>query len=77
MNGVDCDGDKATGFKSMVCAQFTGISIQKDDNAFVLYNPTTAIFNDTTTVSVSDKPLHYNSRAIYVNNYESCGSRSF
>jgi hypothetical protein len=27
------DGDKATGFKSMVVAQFTGIGLQKDDNA--------------------------------------------
>ena len=70
MNGLDCDGDKATGFKSMVCAQFTGISIQKDDNSFILYNPTTAIFNDTTTVAESEKPLHSNSRAIYKPNYE-------
>ena len=76
MNGLDCDGDKATGFKSMVCAQFTGISIQKDDNAFILYNPTTAIFNDTTTVSESDKPLHSNSRAIYKPNYETSHMRT-
>ena len=75
MNGLDCDGDKATGFKSMVCAQFTGISIQKDDNAFVLYNPTTAIFNDTSTVSESDKPLHSNSRAIYKPTYETSHMR--
>ena len=76
MNGLDCDGDKATGFKSMVCAQFTGISIQKDDNAFILYNPTTAIFNDTTTVSESDKPLHSNSRAIYKPNFETSHMRT-
>ena len=76
MNGLDCDGDKATGFKSMVCAQFTGISIQKDDNAFILYNPTTAIFNDTTTVAESDKPLHSNSRAIYKPNYETSHMRT-
>ena len=76
MNGLDCDGDKATGFKSMVCAQFTGISIQKDDNAFILYNPTTAIFNDTTTVSESDKPLHSNSRAIYKPGYETSHMRT-
>jgi len=75
MNGLDCDGDKATGFKSMVCAQFTGISIQKDDNAFVLYNPTTAIFNDTSTVSEAEKPLHSNSRAIYKPNYETSHMR--
>jgi len=76
MNGLDCDGDKATGFKSMVCAQFTGISIQKDDNAFILYNPTTAIFNDTTTVAESEKPLHSNSRAIYKPNYETSHMRT-
>ena len=76
MNGLDCDGDKATGFKSMVCAQFTGISIQKDDNAFILYNPTTAIFNDTTTVSESEKPLHSNSKAIYKPTYETSHMRT-
>ena len=76
MNGLDCDGDKATGFKSMVCAQFTGISIQKDDNSFILYNPTTAIFNDTTTVAESEKPLHSNSRAIYKPNYETSHMRT-
>ena len=75
MNGLDCDGDKATGFRSMVCAQFTGISIQKDDNAFVLYNPDTAIFNDTTTVSEAEKPLHSNSKAIYKPTYETSHMR--
>ena len=49
----------------MVCAQFTGISIQKDDDAFILYNPDTAVFNDDLSVSDSDRPLHSNSRAIY------------
>tara|TARA_B000000557_G_scaffold39495_1_gene28768 strand:+ start:1462 stop:5037 length:3576 start_codon:yes stop_codon:yes gene_type:complete len=39
--GMHADGSKATGFKSMVVAQFTGISLQKDDRAFVLYNPST------------------------------------
>ena len=29
---------KATGFKSMVVAQYTGIGLQKDDKAFVKYN---------------------------------------
>ena len=38
MCGVHADGDKATGFRSMVIAQFTGIGLQKDDNAFVIYN---------------------------------------
>ena len=38
MNGMKADGAKATGFRSMVVAQFTGISLQKDDRAFVKYN---------------------------------------
>ena len=38
MNGMHADGKKATGFRSMVVAQFTGISLQKDDRAFVSYN---------------------------------------
>jgi len=41
INGMHADGAEATGFKSMVVAQFTGISLQKDDRAFVLYNPST------------------------------------
>ena len=38
MQGMITDGAKATGFRSMVVAQFTGISLQKDDRAFVKYN---------------------------------------
>ena len=38
MNGMHADGNKATGFRSMVVAQFTAISLQKDDRAFVKYN---------------------------------------
>jgi len=36
--GMHADGAKATGFKSMVVAQFTGVSLQKDDNAFIKWN---------------------------------------
>jgi len=39
MNGMLTDGSKATGFRSMVVAQFTGVSLQKDDRAFVKYIP--------------------------------------
>ena len=39
MCGMRGDGAKATGFKSMVVAQFTGVSLQKDDRAFVKYLP--------------------------------------
>ena len=41
INGMHADGAFATGFKSMVVAQFTGISLQKDDRAFVVYNQST------------------------------------
>ena len=36
MCGLYADGDKADGFKSMVLAQFTGIGLQKDNNALSL-----------------------------------------
>jgi len=38
MQGMHADGRKASGFRSMVVAQFTAISLQKDDRAFVKYN---------------------------------------
>lgn len=44
INGMHADGSEATGFKSMVVAQFTGISLQKDDRAFVLYNQSTGAY---------------------------------
>ena len=75
MNGMLGDGNKATGFKSMLTAQFTGISLQKDQNAFVLYNPNTDIFNDNLTVSESQKPLYTNSRSIYRPGWESSHMR--
>ena len=70
MNGMWADGSKATGFKSMLTAQFTGISLQKDDNAFILYDKTTGIYNDNLTVNDSQKPLHINSRAVYKPDWE-------
>ena len=50
MNGLFADGSKAAGFKSMVAAQFTGISLQKDVKAFVKYNTTSGVYDDSTTV---------------------------
>ena len=38
INGMHADGSRATGFRSMVVAQFTAISLQKDDRSFVKYN---------------------------------------
>ena len=69
MCGVLSDGDKATGFKSMVLAQFTGISLQKDDRAFVLYNTTTGQYTDSTVPG--NENLSINSRAVYKPAYES------
>ena len=66
MCGCLADGSKATGFKSMVIAQFTGIGLQKDDNAFVLYNKTTGVYDDN---SAASKPLSTDSRAVYKPSY--------
>ena len=49
MNGMLADGSKATGFKSMVVAQFTGLSLQKDDRAFVRYNTSTGSYDVATS----------------------------
>jgi hypothetical protein len=43
MNAMLADGSRATGFKSMVVAQYTGISLQKDDRAFVRWNGSTYV----------------------------------
>jgi hypothetical protein len=51
MNGMLADGSKASGFRSMVVAQFTGVSLQKDDRAFVKYNPTTRDYSDNITIT--------------------------
>ena len=48
MNGMHANGSKATGFKSMVVAQFTGLSLQKDDRAFVRYNASTGNYDVAT-----------------------------
>ena len=48
MNGMHANGAKATGFKSMVVAQFTGLSLQKDDRAFVRYNASTGNYDVAT-----------------------------
>ena len=51
MSGLHADGAKASGFKSMVVAQFSGVSLQVDDDAFVKYNPTTGAYDDSSTVA--------------------------
>jgi hypothetical protein len=66
MCGIHADGDKADGFKSIVIAQFTGIGLQKDNNAFVRFNSTTGIYEDRTIVP----NLSADSRAVFKPKYE-------
>ena len=66
MCGLLADGDKATGFKSMVVAQYTAIGLQKDNNAFVLYDSATAQYKDSQFIA----NLHTNSRSRYKPSYE-------
>lgn len=42
LSGLWADGQLVTGFKSMVVAQFTGVSLQKDDRAFVKFTELTS-----------------------------------
>ena len=48
IQGMHCDGSKATGFRSMVVAQFTAVSLQKDDRAFVKYDETNRKYDGLT-----------------------------
>jgi len=85
LNGMLADGSKASGFRSMVVAQFTAISLQKDDRAFVKYNPVNRDYSDNITISRvagaslanqssstdNGKVYHLDSRAIYRSGWES------
>jgi hypothetical protein len=68
MCGVLADGDKASGFKSMVIAQFTGIGLQKDDNAFVIYNSESGSYDDNTVPG--NETLSNNSRSVFKPSYK-------
>ena len=78
MCGMHADGNKATGFKSMVVAQFTGIGLQKDDNAFIKYNSTTGVYDDS-SIQGNEK-LSTDSSAIfkpaYANFHIKCSNNS-
>ena len=63
MCGIHADGSKATGFRSMVIAQFTGIGLQKDDRAFIKYNTSSGVYEDNT--KVGNETISTNSRARY------------
>jgi len=63
MCGLHADGDKASGFKSMVISQFTGIGLQKDDNAFTKYSPTSGTYSPGIN-------LYSDSRSVFKPEYE-------
>ena len=68
MCGLLADGSKASGFKSMIVAQFTGIGLQKDDNAFVLFNQNSGAYDDTTVPG--NETISNNSRAVFKPEYK-------
>ena len=65
MCGMHADGSLVSGFKSMVVAQFTGIGLQKDDNAFIKYNEVLGEYQDSSAVT----DIHTNSRAVFKPSY--------
>ena len=58
--GMHADGSKSTGFKSMVVAQFTGVSLQKDDNAFIKWDGSTYIQGNHTDGDSIYRPSYRN-----------------
>jgi hypothetical protein len=84
MNGLHADGNKSSGFKSTVVAQFTAVSLQKDDRAFVKYDKTTRSYSGVTITTVTGSNLasgsaqtnsslvyHLDPEAIYRKGWES------
>ena len=63
MNGMHADGSKADGFRSMVVAQFTGVSLQKDDRAFTKYNKTSRQYDSIEISKVTGGQLAVESSA--------------
>ena len=84
MNGLHADGSKASGFRSVVVAQFTGVSLQKDDRAFAKYNKSTQTYESITPITAvygsnlsngsssttSSQVYHLDSDAVYRNGWE-------
>ena len=68
MCGMHADGSKALGFKSMVVAQFTGIGLQKDKNAFVKYNASSGEYKDSTFAGNAN--INQDSSAVFKPDYE-------
>lgn len=84
MNGLHADGSKASGFRSTVVAQFTAVSLQKDDRAFVKYNKSSRTYESVNYSTVygsslpdgasqtnSEKVYHLDPNAIYRKGWES------
>ena len=67
MCGMHADGSKADGFKSMVVAQFTGIGLQKDKNAFVKYDTTSGEYKDSSFAG--NENINSDSRAVFKPSY--------
>ena len=63
LNGMHADGSKASGFRSMVVAQFTGVSLQKDDRAFVKYNKSSRSYSKIPVSKVAGAELSNGSSA--------------
>jgi len=57
MQGMHADGSKAAGFRSMVVAQFTAISLQKDDRAFAKYNEKSRVYDTIPYVKATGTSL--------------------
>ena len=64
MQGMHADGSKADGFRSMVVAQFTAVSLQKDDRAFVRYNSSTRTYQGINYSTVSGDRLSSESSSL-------------
>jgi len=84
MNGMLADGRRASGFRSMVVAQFTAVSLQKDDRAFVKYNQSNRTYDEISITKQtgaalasgsastnSDTVYHLDPNAIYRNGWQS------
>ena len=57
--GIWANGLKATGFRSMVIAQYTGVSLQKDDRAFIRYDEYSNTWNQASlTDAFATVPYH-------------------
>lgn len=66
MCAISADGSKINGFKSIDVHDCHAISLQNDDNAFIIYNSTNGTYSDITG---STKNLHSNINSKYKPSY--------